>query len=548
MRSAFFVATLAIGASSIDASSTGACEDAVATHPLFAPHEFLTRFGEQDFEDMEKATSLLASAQRYYAQDFSVYVALTAAKLSPSAREQLIENYQEERGALTDEDRSILVDNGLNLAEIDGVPHNLLLKTFYEAAFARASPADADPNGAVAAAGTQFATDALSLFRDASPCVALATLGFAIEATVPQLYRHFMRGLVGSTVPSVYFDVHALLDEGHAGVLTDLFTSEGCSCADETVIGAMRDFLDERAALFDTALATAGGAAPAPVAAIPKDVSVALDDAAAPTAAAVPNAAELYDAQATNWVRTTESSLSDFTARRPVLREIGNLSGTTTSVLDLGCGEGFVSRRLVTEAGASKVTALDVSPGMIAQAAALEAQQSLGITYGVADATGFRETLDDGAEFDLVVAIFLFNYLDLNQTTHTMRQVRESLAPGGRFLFTVPHPALAFWQREPQPPFFFDTAAAEARGEPLKYFEPDVSHEGKIHKTDGTALNVRLFHKTFANIMGALADAGFGTLPTLTELTATPELVSENPSFFGPVEGVPLHALFSITK
>ncbi len=56
----------------------------------------------------------------------------------------------------------------------------------------------------------------------------------------------------------------------------------------------------------------------------------------------------LYDRSALGWQRDQPVMLSDFTARPVVMKELGDMTGRR--VVDLGCGEGYVSRMLC-EAG-----------------------------------------------------------------------------------------------------------------------------------------------------------------------------------------------------
>src|SRR5688500_10749506 len=86
----------------------------------------------------------------------------------------------------------------------------------------------------------------------------------------------------------------------------------------------------------------------------------------------------LYDRTAQRWVRTAPSSLSDFTAREPVMEMAGNVDGA--SVLDVGCGEGYCAREL-RRRGAGLVDGIDISAHMIAAAKHQEESQPLGIEY-----------------------------------------------------------------------------------------------------------------------------------------------------------------------
>jgi SAM-dependent methyltransferase len=242
----------------------------------------------------------------------------------------------------------------------------------------------------------------------------------------------------------------------------------------------------------------------------------------------------LYDHTADNWARHQPSSLSDYTARPQVLALCEPLAGK--EVLDLGCGEGYCSRML-RQRGAS-VTGLDLSPGMIELARRAEQLQPLGIRYDTADAS----SVDLGtASMDLVVAVFLFNYLDVDQMQRTMANVHRMLRPGGHFVFAVPHPAFAF-MRPAAPPFYFDV------GQSGYFSGRNASFAGKIWKRDGTALDVQLVQKTLGDYFDGLRLAGFAQMPQVTELAVTAEMVELDPAFFGPLFDYPLHLAIKVAR
>jgi SAM-dependent methyltransferase len=160
----------------------------------------------------------------------------------------------------------------------------------------------------------------------------------------------------------------------------------------------------------------------------------------------VPSPQELYDETAQRWVRKQPITLSDFTGRIPLLAMAEPVAGK--SVLDLGCGEGYFARHLRAR-GASLVIGMDQSAGMIELAQKQEAADPLGIDYRQGCATDLS-TFAEGS-FDMTIAVFLFNYLTVEQTRKCMAEVARVVKPGGRFLFAVPHPAFPFMRR-PEPP------------------------------------------------------------------------------------------------
>ena len=247
------------------------------------------------------------------------------------------------------------------------------------------------------------------------------------------------------------------------------------------------------------------------------------------------SASELYDQNVGAWARLQPTSLSDFTARPAVLEMCRPWE--RLRVLDLGCGEGYCARKL-RQGAAGEVLGIDVSSGMIEAARREETRQPLGIRYEVGDATDLRQLPD--ASFDRVLAMFLFNYLTTDATTACMREVARVLAPGGRFVFAVPHPSLP-WMREPAPPFYFDVGAG--------YFAARNQRcPGKIWKRDGSQLEVQLVHKTLEDYFDALGSAGWQNLPRVRELRVTPEIMQIDPAFFGPLGDTPLHLAFAIER
>ncbi|MFK7743086.1 MAG: class I SAM-dependent methyltransferase [Planctomycetota bacterium] len=244
---------------------------------------------------------------------------------------------------------------------------------------------------------------------------------------------------------------------------------------------------------------------------------------------------KLYDEASSNWQRTAPILLSDFTAR-PFLREWCE-PVADKAVLDLGCGEGYFARGLKSQ-GARHIVGIDISAEMIRGATEREASEQLGIDYRTGSATDLK-AIDNDA-FDLCVAVFLFNYLDLEATRHTMREVHRILRPGGRFVFAVPHPSLAFLGDNVEP-FYFD---AQDKG----YFSGrDNQFEGRIWRRDGHAVPVRSVHKTVEDYFAAMRDAGFDKMPEVAELRATEEHLRVAPDWFGPLRDKPLHLAVKLT-
>ncbi len=242
----------------------------------------------------------------------------------------------------------------------------------------------------------------------------------------------------------------------------------------------------------------------------------------------------LYNSTAKLWSRKNPNSLSDFTARPFIFEWAGNLEGQIIG--DFGCGEGYCSRTFV-KLGADKVYAFDESEEMVAGAKNNTDIENQKVDYQVASIT---EVPFSDNFFDQVFAVFVFNYLTIEDSVTALKEIYRVLKPGGKLLLSHPHPAFSFI-REGKEPFFFDVSG--------DYFSArNTRHHGEIHCIDGKKLKVQMVHKTMEDIFTALAKAQFSHFPKLKELTVTEEIESQNPNFFSSLKGVPLHYMIQVEK
>ena len=244
----------------------------------------------------------------------------------------------------------------------------------------------------------------------------------------------------------------------------------------------------------------------------------------------------LYDRASVDWTRTRPLLLSDYTARPFLLDWCKPIEGAR--ILDLGCGEGYFARHL-KRGGALSVEGIDLSRKMIERAKEQELRDDLGIRYRVGTAIALDCFPDES--LDLVVAVFLFNYMDRKEMSRSMREIRRILKPGGRFVFAVPHPSLPFSGAQ-EPPFYF------CPGEAGYFSGRDRLFEGEIFRLDGVAVPVRCVHKTFSDYFAAFAEVGFGLMPEVEELYVTMEMLDVDLNFFLPLLDQPLHAAFRLEK
>ena len=116
--------------------------------------------------------------------------------------------------------------------------------------------------------------------------------------------------------------------------------------------------------------------------------------------------------------------------------------------LDLGCGQGFFSRLLQREG--ARVIGVDIAADLIALARAHEERTRCGIEYRELSAARVSSIWPAGS-FDLVASCMAVQ--DMADPAAALQSAHAVLTPGGRLVFSVPHPAtdppFRAWERDP---------------------------------------------------------------------------------------------------
>lgn len=242
----------------------------------------------------------------------------------------------------------------------------------------------------------------------------------------------------------------------------------------------------------------------------------------------------LYDESADLWVRKSPKSFSDFIARPQALSACLPINDMVC--LDLGCGEGYFSRLLATN-GAKKVSGMDLSSEMIKRAIDIENMDTLGIQYCVGDIT--TPLPFESSSIDLVTAVFVFNYLTIEDTEKALINIRRVLRPNGHLLFVIPHPfLLCTWKHST--PFYFKV------DETNYYSDRNKTFEGKILTIDEKCFDVLNCHKTIEDYITALKKVGLDKIETFKELTVTEEHLKQNPKFLKGTLNQPFFLLIKV--
>lgn len=124
-----------------------------------------------------------------------------------------------------------------------------------------------------------------------------------------------------------------------------------------------------------------------------------------------------------------------------LLEKIGRIEGQ--AILELGAGNGYFAPMLLRRYSGQTPARLVISDQAramvdIAQSTFL-GEDAEYLTVDVQNALPFSDN-----SFDLILATMLFNELPLSALRHAAQECHRVLAPGGRLLATVPHPAMIY--------------------------------------------------------------------------------------------------------
>jgi 2-polyprenyl-3-methyl-5-hydroxy-6-metoxy-1,4-benzoquinol methylase len=197
-----------------------------------------------------------------------------------------------------------------------------------------------------------------------------------------------------------------------------------------------------------------------------------------------------------------------------VLQFLGDVAGRT--VLDAGCGEGFLARLLASRR--AQVTAVDISARLIELA---KAQDTIGSVYYLVQdlSKGFPFSEQS---FDLVVSNLVLN--DVYDYIGYITTLGAVTKLGGRVVLSMNNPYSAV-VRDKAGSYYDSGVATLYRG---------LSKEG---------VHVYYFHRTLEEYITAFRDAGF-LLRSLSDLRAT-DLI---PPYIVPWEHMPFIIVLELIK
>ncbi|MFZ0545632.1 MAG: class I SAM-dependent methyltransferase [Candidatus Promineifilaceae bacterium] len=177
------------------------------------------------------------------------------------------------------------------------------------------------------------------------------------------------------------------------------------------------------------------------------------------------------------------------------------------SILELGCGEGYIVRRLASQG--HDVTGFDLSHPMLKAAEAAELHGS----YFV-NGDALQLPFGDGA-FDAAVSNFLI--VELPDPAAAIAEAARVLKPGGRFLFEIVHP------------FCFTDNAGQTSGQHVTdYFTSQFFAEKFVVDGRVSPLQSIRYHHPLSLYTQALAQHGFH-ITALEEPQPVPSTPADHP-------------------
>ena len=183
-------------------------------------------------------------------------------------------------------------------------------------------------------------------------------------------------------------------------------------------------------------------------------------------------------------------------------------------MLDVGCGTGRLLRAAAAGFPGPHLVGVDLSEKMIARARELTDDPA--IEYRV---MAIEDISGAACEFDVVISSLALHYIE--RFDLVCRAVHHCLRPAGVFVLSVEHP-------------IFTARAAQdwhygQRGERLHWPVDHYLDEGR-RQTRFLDHDVVKYHRTLANYVNALIDAGFA-IQRVSEPAPTPELLTRHPDW-----------------
>lgn len=226
-----------------------------------------------------------------------------------------------------------------------------------------------------------------------------------------------------------------------------------------------------------------------------------------------------YNKQAKKWKRNSPKHITDFLIRNRVADIMKNISKGMV-VLDLGCGEGYVSRNL--EGLPKKIIGVDNSEKMIELGKQQEKENPLGIEYHVGDARNMKFLKNNS--IDICMANLITNYFTPSELPEFYAEISRVLKKKGRFVISIPHPVLYL-------PSIIGTKSYNVKNKDFDYIKSRNKYfEITIKTIENKKLEVGIYHSTIEDHFKAISSSGLA-VETIEEPPVSLKLANKHPLF-----------------
>jgi SAM-dependent methyltransferase len=213
--------------------------------------------------------------------------------------------------------------------------------------------------------------------------------------------------------------------------------------------------------------------------------------------------ATVYDQHAQFYVDFVDTGLRDAgDVRHRLLVRFEALVGnrvTGATVLDVACGEGYLSRHFA-RLDPQHIVGVDLSAALID--VARQRNVSPLVSFRVDDA----QRLDTVADASIAVVLSQLAIMDIADHLAMFRAVHRVLKPRGTFAFSLLHPCFEGPFRAPdEPQFLKDAAGADVAVIVRRYATEGHWQSGG----SGVRGHMGAYHRTLATLLNDLIDSGF---------------------------------------
>jgi ubiquinone/menaquinone biosynthesis C-methylase UbiE len=243
-----------------------------------------------------------------------------------------------------------------------------------------------------------------------------------------------------------------------------------------------------------------------------------------------------------NWYDAKQGETGDLWHRAlidpPVLQLVGDVRGK--DVLDLGCGNGYLSRRMAREG--ARVTAVDSSERMIQKAKKHDPENKLEISYICSSANRLSSIPNES--FEIIFANM--SLMDIEDAAGAISEVGRVLKKGGKFVSSISHPC---FDNGPSSGWLIERSLLDSKVyRRIRAYIETFSDEipWKVSPA-GERRFTTAYHRPLSWYARMLAQSGLAII-ALEEPEPTPEFREMDPANAPGLAEVPLHLVIGAVK